>query len=186
MKTISDLSYDPSVSLGQRFAHYIIDTIIFYILFILFAGMAGVIIGLFDAVSVFENETAFTISTYLFIYGLFWGYYTVTEFVFGGTFGKLILGNVVVAGDVEKVSFKKAALRSVIRFVPFEPFSFLGSNRRGWHDQWAKTWVVKKKELDVIRQRLSDRFSDISEFGEKEEDVNFEKQEGQRPSQNPA
>jgi len=32
--------------------------------------------------------------------------------------------------------------RTAIRCIPFEPFSFLGSDPEGWHDNWSKTRVV--------------------------------------------
>jgi hypothetical protein len=41
--------------------------------------------------------------------------------------------------------FGTMVLRSLCRLIPFEPFSFLGSDARGWHDSITKTRVVRKK-----------------------------------------
>jgi uncharacterized RDD family membrane protein YckC len=68
-----------------------------------------------------------------------------TESRFGRTLGKLITSTKVIAQDVVKPGFGRAMVRTLCRFIPFEPFSFFGAERRGWHDSIAKTWVVKSR-----------------------------------------
>lgn len=69
-------------------------------------------------------------------------YYGFCESVFGRTLGKLVTGTMVVTLDGEAPGLGKALHRSVVRLVPFEPFSFLGAYPTGWHDRWSETRVV--------------------------------------------
>ena len=72
-------------------------------------------------------------------------YYTVFEAAAGRTLGKFVTGTKVVDQYGNKPSTKDAFLRSLSRFVPFEPFSFLGNTARGWHDTWTNTYVVNAR-----------------------------------------
>lgn len=75
--------------------------------------------------------------------GFMLAYYTLSEGFFGRTLGKLITGTKVVGADGQRIPMSKAFTRSLCRFIPFEAFSFLGSEARGWHDSITKTWVIK-------------------------------------------
>lgn len=75
--------------------------------------------------------------------GVLVGYYTVMEGVFGVTIGKLITRTKVVTEDGSKPGFGMALGRSLCRMIPFEAFSFLGRESRGWHDSITKSYVVK-------------------------------------------
>jgi uncharacterized RDD family membrane protein YckC len=79
-----------------------------------------------------------------FLFGLvtILAYYIILEGLFGFTIGKLITGTRVVALDGSRPKFSAIVGRSLARFVPFEPFSFLG-NTTGWHDRWSGTRVVR-------------------------------------------
>lgn len=70
-------------------------------------------------------------------------YYVFFESVFQQTPGKMITGTRVITEWGGKPSVGQVIKRTLIRFVPFEPFSFLGSTT-GWHDRWSKTRVVRK------------------------------------------
>ena len=39
-------------------------------------------------------------------------------------------------------SLKQVFLRTLIRLIPFEAFSFLGGSK-GWHDEWSGTKVIR-------------------------------------------
>jgi uncharacterized RDD family membrane protein YckC len=41
----------------------------------------------------------------------------------------------------------KSTLRTLVRFIPVEIFSFFNSNSRGWHDTLSVTYVVNKHEF---------------------------------------
>ncbi len=70
------------------------------------------------------------------------GYYFVFEVTLGRTPAKFLTGTRVVSMDGSRATTGQILGRSLARFVPFEPFSFLGSSR-GWHDSWSRTRVVK-------------------------------------------
>lgn len=76
----------------------------------------------------------------------FWlvGYYVVFEGLFQVTPGKLITGTRVVDSNGHKPTFFQIFVRSLTRFVPFEPLSFFGSSKSGWHDRWSDTRVVQR------------------------------------------
>lgn len=129
-------------SLGLRFANNIIDSIflqygvgfVFEYGFLELAGNMAI-----------SNET------YIILNALFWIiimvlYYAFCEAYTGKTLGKLLTQTRVVTMQGEKPTFGQCIGRSFARMVPFEAFSFLGGEPRGWHDRWTKTRVVKEKK----------------------------------------
>ena len=72
-------------------------------------------------------------------------YYTVLEFGFGWTLGKLATGTRVVALDGSRASLPQIMGRSLARFIPFEPLSFFGRGDSpvGWHDSLSNTRVIQ-------------------------------------------
>ena len=115
-------------SQGQRFGNLMIDYFCYIAMCFVFGAVLGAI-GL--------PEFAGFISWPMYI-----GYYVFFEGVLGATPGKLVTRTRVVALDGGKPSFGQLLGRTFSRFVPFEPFSFLGSTS-GWHDRWSKTRVVR-------------------------------------------
>lgn len=90
-------------------------------------------------------------------------YYTFFEGLFGFTIGKLVTNTRVVDEQGNRLSLGRAALRSLCRFIPFEPFSLLLSDddvRRGWHDSLAKSYVVVRGSAAKPRASLSTQFAD--------------------------
>jgi uncharacterized RDD family membrane protein YckC len=72
-------------------------------------------------------------------------YFAGMEIVFGRTIGKLLTGTRVVNNSGEKPAVGQILGRTLSRFIPFEPFSFLGNEGRGWHDSLSNTYVVKSR-----------------------------------------
>lgn len=70
-------------------------------------------------------------------------YYVAFESMFGKTPGKFLTGTLVIDENGGRPSVGQVVVRTLVRFVPFEALSFLSSSRRGWHDKWAKTYVVR-------------------------------------------
>lgn len=70
------------------------------------------------------------------------GYYVAFEGLLGRTPGKLLTGTAVVSADGSRPTLKQIVRRSLIRLIPFEPFSFLGEDY-GWHDAWTGTRVIR-------------------------------------------
>ena len=126
-------------SAGQRFLNCIIDVIAFYIVMMIL----GVILGL---AAFATSETGGRMSgggIQLFFLFLYFAV-IILEGSNGKTLGKLITKTKVVTEAGEPISYGKAFIRTLIRFVPFEFLSgFSGTTM--WHDQWTKTMLVKDK-----------------------------------------
>jgi uncharacterized RDD family membrane protein YckC len=131
---------------GKRFANYLIDLIVFYLL----AFMTGIVIGMLspDTInSIDEENTEFNIVTNLAFISIFVLYMFGTEAIFKGkTLGKLITGTRAVNEDGSNISIKTALLRGLSRVVPFEAFSALGSPSHPWHDKWTNTYVIDERK----------------------------------------
>ncbi|MBF4514853.1 RDD family protein [Flavobacterium sp. ANB] len=131
---------------GSRFLNYILDLVAFVIIFFLFCIALGIFIGLIgktdwitDMGELGWNLIAFT---------LFLLYYTLLEGFFGRSIGKFITGTILVDENGQRPSFGTVFKRSLCRLIPFDAFSFLGSDGRGWHDTISDTYVVNKKALE--------------------------------------
>ncbi len=74
-------------------------------------------------------------------------YYFIFEALFQRTPAKWILGNKVVNAVGERASLSAIAKRTLIRFIPFEPFSFFTGENSGVHDRWSRTYVIKAKRF---------------------------------------
>lgn len=71
-------------------------------------------------------------------------YYISFELVTGKTPGKMNTKTRVVMQDGSQLTFGAVFIRTIVRIIPFEALSFLGSkNPIGWHDKWSKTRVVE-------------------------------------------
>lgn len=127
-----------TVNAGPRFVHLIVDEFAINI-----ASYILAIIGITDG-----NITA------LLLLILFPVYYTLTEYYYQQTLGKMVTGSVVIDNFARKPDFRTCLFRTFIRLVPFEPFSCLSSPSRGWHDKWTKTYVVNKKEVEKLQELI--------------------------------
>ncbi len=158
---------DLYASKGNRFVNYIVDVIIFIALFLGFIMVASYFFyTFFDDVSVvddfiYELETINPLLDRLITSIIVALLYFTTETVLKGrTIAKYITKTKVVLEDGSNPSTIDYLKRSFSRIIPFEAFSFLGSEGRGWHDSISNTYVVdiarfeaKKKahsELDQI------------------------------------
>lgn len=135
-------------SKGKRFANYIIDIISFY-LFAIIGGVVWALVSPDTAASAFEevgnpdDTTSGAIEQVLGIVMLL-GYYTIMEGAFNGkTIGKYLTKTRALREDGSSLGWDKAFVRSLCRLIPFEGFSYLGSNLLGWHDTISKTMVVE-------------------------------------------
>lgn len=122
----------------RRFFNFLIDQ--------LGAGGLGFVVGLGmgaigwePALNVLERHEV--ISGWLFMVV----YYTIFEGMTGRTLGKLITGTKVVNERGEPPSFGQSLGRSFARLIPFEPFSCLAQDGRGWHDSAPGTYVVRTR-----------------------------------------
>ncbi len=131
----------------KRLANFIIDRItkfilmpVFFVIAIIF--FSGVLRILVEFLSVI----------------LFFGYNLICESIWQKTLGKVITNT-----EGNKPSFWKILGRSLSRYIPFEPFSFLFSGFPvGWHDSLSGTLVVasnltpeevKKINVEEVRKQ---------------------------------
>lgn len=74
-------------------------------------------------------------------------YYLIFEYFFSRTLGKWITGTRVVSARGTRPTFLEIVGRTVVRIIPFEGVTFLGSSGRGWHDSLSDTYVVKSRAI---------------------------------------
>ena len=140
-----------SVSAGPRFGHFVVDYIILRII-IYIIQFSYLMITTGDIV---YNHNSFLLAflnsfTLLFLYPV---YYLICEYFWQKTPGKYLTKTIVIDEYGNKPDLRTIILRSIIRIVPFEPFSSLSDDYSyAWHDKWSKTWVVTEVELAELRK----------------------------------
>ncbi len=141
----------------RRFFNFLIDYAVAYGLIFVVAIAAAMVFG--ERVGIWAEDIDRWTDILLTLAARFL-YYTFFEGLFGFTIGKLITNTRVVDEQGNRLPFGRVALRSLCRFIPFEPFSLLFSDddvRRGWHDSLARSYVVVRGSRDqpVAKPRAS-------------------------------
>jgi uncharacterized RDD family membrane protein YckC len=121
---------------GQRFGTFLIDGVVRSFL----ASLAGRALA-----SSIDPGLAGFAHSWVVATALSTLYFVSLEFASGRTLGKLVMGTRVIAATGGAPTFAQLLGRSLSRFVPFEPFSFLGEQPIGWHDKWSRTRVVRTR-----------------------------------------
>jgi hypothetical protein len=114
-------------SKGHRFVHYLVDTLFVLPVFVMCYALF--------VQAYFEN---FLIMQLLFLLCYF-VYAFLSEWIFGQTLGKMMTRS-CVAGIGYKPTAGRILIRSLGRWIPFDPLSFLLN--RNWHDTTTSTAVV--------------------------------------------
>ena len=131
---------------GKRFANYLVDRIVFYVLFQILAYFLA-FFNLRIQVDLDPNSAGFAligILIYMFAYALFMG---LLEFAMKGkSIGKLLSGTRAVKEDGTHLELKDALLRGLCRLIPFNIFSALGNTCYPWHDSLSKTYVIDEQQ----------------------------------------
>lgn len=136
-------------SSGKRFANYLIDLVVFYLILFVF----GIVLALLSPASIndidsFSNSSFLDEVLSLLLYGM---YMFLIELIGKGrSVGKFITGTKAVNEDGSAISAKMALLRGLSRTVPFEVFSALGSPSYPWHDKWTHTYVIDVKRSQLL------------------------------------
>lgn len=134
---------------GKRFLNYIIDVIVFYLLFL----GAGILIAIIspetiDSLLAEEQSPGAALGDRILSILLYAVYMSLVETIFKGkSLGKLITGTRAVNLDGSRISAGTAFARGFSRAVPFSAFSALGSPCNPWQDKWTNTIVVEEKRL---------------------------------------
>jgi uncharacterized RDD family membrane protein YckC len=92
----------------------------------------------------------------IFQLGLFPLYYFFFEYRFQQTPGKYLSNTLVIDQYGGKPNPESIIIRSLIRLLPFEPFTCVLGDNMGWHDKLSKTYVVDRKELERAKIELMD------------------------------
>lgn len=138
------------VDRGLRLANFLLDGIAF----LLFSFTLGAVLGVFliffwpERLAKVEQWGMGINLLVSLVAGIV--FYTVFENLTGRTPGKYITGTRVVSLDGSRPGFLNLLIRSVVRFIPLEPLSFLGSQPSGWHDRVSHTVVIKHGALPVV------------------------------------
>lgn len=132
-----------TASQGKRFANHLIDSIFLLVFSILLGAGLGIILALVSpsSLSFFDQDNKLIDYAFGFIVGM--TYYTIMEASTGRSIAKYITKTKVVNEKGEKPNLGTAFVRSICRFIPFDAFSFLGSENSGWHDKFSDTRVVE-------------------------------------------
>jgi uncharacterized RDD family membrane protein YckC len=120
-------------SKGQRLATFVIDQIVLRVLWVIGGAIGAVMSGGKVGVAVVAIVILLTL-----------GYYVMLESATGKTIGKVIAGTKVVDADGRVPGAWTVVVRTLCRYIPFEPFSVLGADR-GWHDRISKTYVIRTR-----------------------------------------
>lgn len=125
-------------SATRRFWTYVVDLIVIWIGMITLQIAYGVAFGIDDLEALNSPKWWGICIAFYFIY------YVTFEVASGRTLGKVLTGTRVVTTNGLALSIPTAILRTLCRFLPFEPMSFsLGET--WWHDSFSRTQVVRSR-----------------------------------------
>ena len=121
-------------SKGKRFVNFLIDYIIAILISVLMFVLTDVLGLYFISNGLISNLFS------LFLFAL---YYIICESTLKGkTIGKFVTKTRAVNTDGSGMDMNTIVKRSFSRVVPFEQFSYFGSEPTGWHDRWSDTMVI--------------------------------------------
>lgn len=133
---------------GKRFANYIIDLIVFYILIVV-VGIGVAMVSPSSVASLAEKSQSGIITNIISLVS-YAVYMSLIELLFRGkSLGKLITGTRAVKMDGSNISASTAFARGFSRAVPFCVFSAFGTPCNPWQDRWTDTMVIDEKKSAV-------------------------------------
>ena len=146
-------------SRNKRFINLLIDRIAVYI--IIFAlSFIVTSIGMYndseELLEYIEDDSKFELMSYIIGWGITLLFYTLMEGLLKGkTLGKYITQTRALDEHGELLTFSKAFIRSLCRFIPFDALTFFGE-RPGLHDRLSKTMVVEDDE--TVKEHINKYF----------------------------
>jgi uncharacterized RDD family membrane protein YckC len=156
-----------STTQGKRFLNYILDLIFLYIFSLVLWEILWIISSDLVRLTTDMNE---------YLVGVVVGtiFYATCESIWSKTPAKFITKTKVITEKGEKPELSNIIRRTLIRFIPLEPFSFLSSDRpKGWHDRWSKTMVV---DDETIKERERNKKGNFINEGKQETQANQNKE----------
>jgi uncharacterized RDD family membrane protein YckC len=154
---MTTITQDVLASKGKRFANFVIDILVRYVIFFIF--------GFFAALIDPEGFNAWILSVSPLediLYGLLvlMVYYIIIESLTQRSIGKYITGTKIIMEDGSKPGAGVIIKRTLCRLIPFEAFTFLGDTAAGLHDKLSNTRVVDVKKYDEALN-LKNSFDEI-------------------------
>lgn len=148
-----------SISSGARFGHHLLDIVIISLIQNGINELGTIWLVAQGNISHADYQFYDAMGIVIWIISVFGGllYYFLMEMLFQQTLGKMATQSVVVDEYGNKPTAWQFFLRTICRWVPFEPFSCLGTPSRGWHDTWSKTYVIRKADLAVMKRKLEEQ-----------------------------
>lgn len=146
----------------QRFANYVIDSFVKYIINLALSALAGYIYDEFYSANIlmFLANKSNRWQNLLVTYVISVLYYFIFEAITHRTLGKYITGTIVITEDGSKLTVGNCLTRTLCRMIPLEAFSFFRESSRGWHDTITNTVVVKAKKYNEALN-LKNSFNEI-------------------------
>lgn len=137
----------PLAGRGRRLANSTIDMVAYMVMSMGFLFVVSLLLAL--AGHPLQEEQYKGPVRYLYAYGYLLAYYFVGEHYFGRTVGKWITGTRLVQADGSRPTARQILGRTLLRFVPFEAFTFFAANPVGMHDGMSGTRVIRAGRSDV-------------------------------------
>ena len=134
-------NYQEDTGLKKRVIHLIID---YWIMGFISITIFQFLLGFFCGLIKIDLTSISRIGSFIINLSSIILYFIIFEKIFGKTVGKMLTKTIVLTKDLTKPSIGQIILRSIIRFIPFEPISVFGGDF--WHDKWSGTVVAKKVE----------------------------------------
>jgi uncharacterized RDD family membrane protein YckC len=144
-------------SKNTRFLHFIIDLCFIYILSLILYFLSGFIKfnaaypHFSDWMDTFDQAENFIFKSIIWFF-----YYGITEFFLSRTLAKYFTKTMVVLKDGSKPKFIAVLARTTLRIMPFECLTFLRGRESGFHDEYSKTFVVRKEKLECSMKEFFD------------------------------
>lgn len=152
MKNTPESYTIPKYSLASkqvRFLNFILDLFFIYLFSLIVYNLAGFVEFHGDFEYYSDWIDSFDMSQRLLFQTVLWFfYYGLTEQFLNRTFAKFFTKTIVVLEDGSRPRFIDILARTAIRLFPFEPLTFLRGRELGLHDEYSKTFVVKKDKLE--------------------------------------
>ena len=136
--------YHPA-PIHKRFFNLLIDYLVIFHLAILVGFFLGTLFVITDNSELISGEQNVlknsSVKITLSISIIFFYYFICETFMKGKTLGKYATKTRVRKISGERPTSKDVLIRCLLRFIPFEPISFL-FGKKGWHDEFSNTQVV--------------------------------------------
>lgn len=152
-----------TVSGGKKFANFFVD----YIIIIVINSVVNIPLYFIFIDDNMNFGQIAKVNLFISLFNLLCYplYYFFTENILQRSLAKYLTRCRVIDVYCEKPDWKSIMLRSIVRLVPFEMFSCLGDNGRGWHDRWSNTYVVSDEEYYELKSLLhQDPFADKTDI----------------------